>query len=81
MIDTLFLLLNSLIVLMMAVYVIHTERLVLQLKEDLKESLRLENTKRRIERVSEGIFNYANTSSQMTLMYEIHFLFEYFFFI
>lgn len=57
MIDRLFLLLHSLIVFMMAIYVNHTERLVLQLKEDLRKSLLLVNTQGRMERVPEGIFN------------------------
>ncbi|XP_052072296.1 fibrinogen-like protein A isoform X3 [Mytilus californianus] len=42
MIDTLFVFLNVLIILMVAIYVNHTERLILQLKEDVRKSLQLE---------------------------------------
>ncbi|CAC5360262.1 Fibrinogen-like protein 1,Fibrinogen-like protein A,Ficolin-1-B,Ficolin-1-A,Ficolin-2,Tenascin-R,Ficolin-1,Fibrinogen C domain-containing protein 1 [Mytilus coruscus] len=42
MINTLFLFLNALIILMVAIYVNHTERLILQLKEDVRKSLQLE---------------------------------------
>ncbi|CAC5360265.1 Fibrinogen-like protein A,Ryncolin-2,Ryncolin-4,Techylectin-5B,Angiopoietin-2,Ficolin-1-A,Ficolin-2,Ryncolin-1,Tenascin-R,Ryncolin-3,Ficolin-1 [Mytilus coruscus] len=38
---------------MMAIYVNHTERLVLQLKEELRKSLQFDNTQGRMERVSE----------------------------
>lgn len=56
MIDKLVLCLNALIVLMMAIYLNHTARLVLQLKEDLRKLL--VDTQDRKEEVSEGNFYF-----------------------
>lgn len=54
MIDKLLLFFNVLIVLMMAIYLNHTERLILQLKEDIRKLL--VDKQDRKELVSGGIF-------------------------